>query len=231
MQNVCVKEFFHVAAGTILFLSDTTDKLYRVQVLENCDEYTKIKYFGWGSEHNVWFNSKSIWAYSKYKDQVCSRRKINTDLSNNIDNLVISCDSTDSSQLNNSFFERVDLSINSENNKLPEVLTRLSSYVPTCRFVPIKFRARWSQLLSGILLECVEAPDNETNWQKLFAVSKCVLRACNRGGKKQKRNQDQRLAERFDRWNAGEYGTLSPEAVSLKQSEIRELTALKKYRS
>ena len=91
--------------------------------------------------------------------------------------------------------------------------------MPTCRFVLIKFRARWSQLISGILLECVEAPDNETNWQKLFAVSKCVLRACDRGGKKQKRNQDQRLAERSDRWNADEYGKLWSEAVSLKQSK------------
>ena len=27
LQNVCVKELFQVAAGTILFLSDTADKL------------------------------------------------------------------------------------------------------------------------------------------------------------------------------------------------------------
>ena len=98
--------------------------------------------------------------------------------------------------------------------------------MPTCRFVPIKFRARWSQLLSGILLECVEAPNNETNWQKLFAVSKCILRACNRGGKKQKRNQEQRLAERFDRWNAGEYGKLWSEAVSLKQSKRQRTNSI-----
>ena len=149
LQNVCVEELFYVAPGTILFLPDTADELYRVQVLENCDQYTKIIYFGWGSEHDAWFNSKSIEAYSKFKEQLCSRRKMNTDLSNKIDNLLISCDSTDSSQLNNSFFERVDLSIKSESNKLPEVLTILSSYVPTCCFVPIKFRARWSQLISG----------------------------------------------------------------------------------
>ena len=186
LQNVYAKEFFHVAPGTILFLPDTADKLYRVQVIENCEHYTKIRYFGWGSEHDAWFNSKSVWAYSKYKEQLCSRRKINTDLSNKIDNLLISCDSTDSSQLNNPFFECVDLSIKSESNKLPEVLTILSSYVPSCRFVPTKFRARWSQLISGILLECVEAPDNETYWQKRFAVSKCVVRANNSGDKKTK---------------------------------------------
>ena len=98
--------------------------------------------------------------------------------------------------------------------------------MPTCRYVPIKFRARWSHLLSGILLECVEAPDNETNWQKLVAVSKCVLRACNRGGKKQKRNQDQHLEERFDRWNAGEYGKLWSEAVSLKRSKRQRTNSI-----
>ena len=70
-----------------------------------------------------------------------------------------------------------------------------------------------------LLLECVEAPDNETNWQKLFPVWKCVLSACNRGGKKEKRNQDQRLAERFDRWNGGEFGKFWSKAVSLKQSK------------
>ena len=109
---------------------------------------------------------------------------------------------------------------------MPEVLTILSSYVPTCRFVHIKFRAKWSQFLSTILLECVEAPDNETNWQKLFAVSNCVLRACNRGGKKQKRNQDQPFAERFDRWNAGECATLWSEAVSLKQSKRQRTNSI-----
>ena len=98
--------------------------------------------------------------------------------------------------------------------------------MPTCRFFPIKLRARWSQLISGILLECVEAPENETIWQKLFAVSKCVLRACNPGGKKQKRNQDQRPAERFDRWKVGEYGKLWSEAVSLKQSKRQRTNSI-----
>ena len=124
LQNVSVKEFFHVASGTILFVPDTADKLCRVQVVEKCDQYTKIRYFGWVSEHDAWFNSKSIWAYSKYKEKLCSHRKINTDLSNKIDNLLISCDSIDSSQFNYSFFERVDLSIKSESNNLPELLTK-----------------------------------------------------------------------------------------------------------
>ena len=98
--------------------------------------------------------------------------------------------------------------------------------MPARRFVPIKLRARWSELISVILLECVKAPDNKTNWRKIFAVSKCVLRACNRGGKKQKRNQDQRLAERFDRRNAVAYGKLWSEAVSLKQSKNQSTNSI-----
>ena len=42
LQNASVKQFFYVAPGTVLFLPDTADKLYRVQVIEMCDQYTKI---------------------------------------------------------------------------------------------------------------------------------------------------------------------------------------------
>ena len=98
LQTVSVKEFFHVALGTVLFPPGTADNLYRARVLENYDQYTKIRYLCWGSEHNSWFNSKSIWACPKFKEQLDSCRKINTDLSNKLDNLLVSCDS---SQLNN----------------------------------------------------------------------------------------------------------------------------------
>ena len=98
--------------------------------------------------------------------------------------------------------------------------------MPACRFFPIKLRARRSELILGILLECVKAPDNETNWRKLFAVSKCVLSACNQRGKRQKRNQDQRLAERFDGCNAVEYGKLWSQSVSLKQSKRQSTNSI-----
>ena len=84
-----------------------------------------------------------------------------------------------------------------------------------CRFVPVKLRTKWSQLLASILDGCAKTPD-ERNWQKLFSVSKCILRASHRGGKKHERNQDQRLSDRIDRWNAGEYANLWTEAFSIK---------------
>ena len=53
---------------------------------------------------------------------------------------------------------------------------------------------------------------------KLFAISKCILRASNRGGKKHKQNQENLLSKRFEHWKAGDYAGLRYEAASLKQS-------------
>ena len=55
--------------------------------------------------------------------------------------------------------------------------------------------------------------------QQLFSVSKCILHASKRGGKKHKRNQDQRLSSHIDRWNVEEYANLWTEAFSMKQTE------------
>ena len=167
-QNVSVKEFFHVAPGRVLFLPDTADKLYRVEVLENCDHFFKTRYLGWGPENNACSNSQSNWAYSKNKEQLSSRHKISTDISNKIDNIFVSCDS---SQLNNSYSESAHLSIKSESKKLPEKLTILSSYMPTCRFAPIKFRAKRSQLLSIFFLIVLRLQTSRHNG-KAFRVFK-----------------------------------------------------------
>ena len=160
---------------------------------------------------------------------MCTHRKINPDLSNKIDNLLISCDSTDSSQMNNLFFERVDLSIKSEINKLPEVLTIMSSYVPACRFVPIKFRPRWSQLLSGILHERVEAPDNETIWQKFSWLENAFYAPKTTEAKSNsaiKTNVSLNVLIVGTPVNMGSFGQkLSP----WNNQKVREFTALKKY--
>ena len=79
--------------------------------------------------------------------------------------------------------------------------------------------AKWSQLLTSILDNCAKTPDDELIWQKLFSDSKYILRASNRGGKKHKRNQDQRLSDRIDRWISGEYANLWTEALSMKQAK------------
>ena len=226
-QDLSVKEQFHTTI-IILLIPDTVNKLYKVQVLENSVHETKIRYSGWGSEHDSWFNAKSIWAYSKHKHNLKNRKKITKESSDKIDLLLASCEQN---QLDDNFFENVEQTILNENKKLPCLQTIVSSHVPTCRFVPVKFRTKWSQLLTSILDDCATTPDDELNWQKLFSVSKCILRASNRGGKKHKRNQDQRLSDRIDRWNAGEYANLWTEALAMKQAKKKSTNGIEELAS
>ena len=64
----------------------------------------------------------------------------------------------------------------------------------------------------------------------MFSVSKCILRASNRG-KKHKRNQDQRLSDRIDRWNAGEYANLWTEALAMKQAKKKSANGIEELAS
>ena len=41
-QDLSVKEQFHTTTGTILFIPETVNKLYKVQVLENSGHETKL---------------------------------------------------------------------------------------------------------------------------------------------------------------------------------------------
>ena len=75
-QDLSVKEQFHTTPGTILFTPNTVNKLKKVQVLENSGHETNIGYSGWSSEHDSWFNAKSIWAYSKHKHNLNNRKKM-----------------------------------------------------------------------------------------------------------------------------------------------------------
>ena len=105
--------------------------------------------------------------------------------------------SCEKNQLDDNFFENVE-NYTKREQKLPCLQTIVSSHIPTCRFVPVNFRAKWSQRLTSILDDYAKTPD-KLNLQKLYSVSKCTQRASNRGGKKHKRNQDQRLSDRLDR--------------------------------
>ena len=63
MSNLTIENKFHISPGSILFIPDTPDKLYKIQVLEHLLEETKVRYIGWGPDYESWFNSKSIWSY------------------------------------------------------------------------------------------------------------------------------------------------------------------------
>ena len=51
--DLSVKEQFHTTPGTTLFIPDTVNKVYKMQVLENSGHETKIRYSGWDSEQGL----------------------------------------------------------------------------------------------------------------------------------------------------------------------------------
>ena len=103
-------------------------------------------------------------------------------------------------------------------NELPDLKTISSKQIPTLRFIPVKFRVRWSELLTSVIDTCISHAQSIENWKKLFAISKCVLRASNLGGKKHKQQQEKQLLSRLERWKSGDYVALWYEAASMKQS-------------
>ena len=50
MSNLTIENKFHISPGFILFIPDTADKLYKIQVLERLLDKTKVRYIGWGPD-------------------------------------------------------------------------------------------------------------------------------------------------------------------------------------
>ena len=109
-------------------------------------------------------------------------KKISTELSDKVDDLLINAESA-------LYVDEALTGLNSErirtDGSLPDIETLLLTKAPTIRYVPIKVRYKWSELFSDVINDCIEDPKTELNWRKLFGLSKCILRASNRGGKTQ----------------------------------------------
>ena len=86
---------------------------------------------------------------------------------------------------------------NMNSTGLSDLETICKKQILTRRYKPVKFRLSWSDVLT---------------------ISKCILRASNRGGKKNKQNQENLWSKRFECWKAGDYAGLWHEAASMKQS-------------
>ena len=89
MSNLTIENKFHISPGSILFIPDTADKLYTIQVLEHLLEEKKVRYIGWGPDYDSWINSKSIWSYWCFKKPLSKLKRISKELSDKIDDLLI----------------------------------------------------------------------------------------------------------------------------------------------
>ena len=70
-------------------------------------------------------------------------------------------------------------------NELPDLETTCIKQIATLRYIPVKFRLSWSDVLTKTIEECISQPNCTENWKKLFASSKHLLRASKKVGKKQ----------------------------------------------
>ena len=202
---------FLIPVGTIFFYPDSKDNLYKVSILEHYLVRSKVRYLHWGPNYDEWVCSKSIWAYSQFTRLWSTVKKIPKDLSARIDELVQSATlgSGPSGPSDNP-------------SKLPDLKTICGKNIPTIRYIPVKFRMPWSGIITSIIEDCLSNPDCVDNWKKFFTVSKCVLRASNRGRKKHKQQQENSMMKRFERWRSprsGEYAALWYEAASMKQAK------------
>ena len=180
MQNLTIDDFdlrFRVSAHTTLFYADKKGNLYKVVVLDHQSNKTQIRYVDWGPNFDEWVCCRSIWAYSQFTSQLSTSKTIPHDIAARIDELVSATNSEEMAEINTS-----QNTANFNLNALPDLETICKEKIPTLRLIPVKFRLRWSELLTPIIEGCVSQPNSPENWKRVFAISKCVLRASNRGG-------------------------------------------------
>ena len=174
---------------------------------------SKVRYLQSGSNYDERLCFKSVWAYSQLIQFLSTVKKIPKDLSARIDDLVQSATlGTDSTGHKHNA------------NDLPDFKINCSKNIPTLRYITLKFRMQWSEIIALIIEDCISNTDCVDKWKKLFAVSKILLFACIKGGKMHKQRQQQQQQEnskmnRFVGWRSGKYAALRYEAASMKQAK------------
>ena len=217
IQNLTIDDFdlrFQVFANTTLFYPDKKDDLYKVVALDHQSNKTQIRYVDWGPNFDEWVCCTSIWAYSQFSSQLSTCKKIPHDIAARIDEVVSATNSEEMAESSTS-----QNTANFDLNALPDLETICKKNISTLRFIPVKLRLRWSELLPPIIEGCVSQPNSPENWKRLFAISKCVLCSSDRGGKKHKQQQERLMLTRFERWENGNYAGLWFEAASMKQAK------------
>ena len=124
MSNLTIENKFHISPGSILFIPDTADKLYKTQVFEHLLEETKVRYIGWGPDYDSWINSKSIWCYWCFKKPLSKLKRISKELSDKVDDLLIKAERA-------LYVDEALTGLNSErirtDGNLPDIKSRLSA--------------------------------------------------------------------------------------------------------
>ena len=112
---------FRPSTRTTLFCPDEKENLYKVVELDHQSNKMQIRYVDWGPNYDEWVCCRSVWVYSQFSSQLSTSNKIPHDIAALIDELNV---------LSNC-----------------ETICKKK----TLRFIPIKFRLRWPELLTAII--------------------------------------------------------------------------------
>ena len=208
----CIFEFLHINPPSNL-IKNTTD----IKKLYLTINQIKPKYECWGPNFDEWVCCRSFWAFLQFSSQLSTSKKVSYDIATRNDKLL--------SAQSGKKCRKKHLSKHSKfgTKGFTRSWNNLQAKIPIFRFNSVKVRLKWSELLTHIIEGCVTHPKSPENWKRLFAISKCVLRASNRGGKKHKQHLERLMLSRFERWMNGNCSGLCFEAASMKQAEKKKL--------
>ena len=158
MNNLIIDDTasrIQVPPKTTLVYPDKKDKLYQISVIEHHLGKTKIRYNQWEPNFDEMVCSKSLWAYSQFTPLLSKVKKIPRHLATRIDEIVQSASSPN--------LAATDINL----NELPDLEDISSKHIPTLRFIPVKFRVRWSELLISVIDACISHAQSLENWKTL----------------------------------------------------------------
>ena len=131
MSTLTLENKFHISPGSILFIPDTTDKLFKIQEFEHLLEETKVRYIGWGPDYDSWINAKPLWSYWCFKKLLSKLKRTSKELSDQVKDLLINAESS-------LYVDEALAGLNSEiirtDGNLPDIKTLLHTNVPTDRY-------------------------------------------------------------------------------------------------
>ena len=100
---------------------------------------------------------------------------------------------------------------------LPDLETICKKQIPTLRYIPVKFRLSWSDVLNKTIEGCISSQTAQKTGRSYLPIVNTYYEHLI-GVERNKQNQESLLSKQFERWKEADYAGLWYEAASMKQS-------------
>ena len=128
----------------------SVDILFQINVTGHKNNKTKISYSSLGPQFDEWVCSRSVWAYAQSSSFLSNTRKIPRDIAARFDKIVLTGETETS-------LGSPEVSPGASNINpigLPDLETICKKQIPTLRYIPVKFRFSWPDVLTKIIEGC-----------------------------------------------------------------------------